>query len=60
LIEVVIPGSVEVVGENCLAGCRSLSSVTFESGSQLSIIEERVLFESGLGGMILRTSVEET
>jgi hypothetical protein len=45
---------------NCFAGCRSLSSVTFEPGSKLSMVEKRALLQSGLGGRILRTSIEET
>jgi hypothetical protein len=32
LIEIVIPGSVEVMGANCFAECRSLSSITYETG----------------------------
>jgi hypothetical protein len=40
LVEIVIPSSVEMLGERCFSGCRSLSSITFESGSRLSRIEE--------------------
>jgi hypothetical protein len=34
-----VPASVEVLGEVCFSSCRSLSSVTFASGSRLSRIE---------------------
>jgi hypothetical protein len=36
LIDVVIFGSVEVIGKGCFAGCRLLTSFTIESGSILS------------------------
>jgi hypothetical protein len=34
-VEVIIPSSVEVLGERCFEECRSLCSVIFESGSRL-------------------------
>jgi hypothetical protein len=36
LIEIILPSSVEILSEECLYWCKSLSSVTFESGSILS------------------------
>jgi hypothetical protein len=35
LIEIIVPASVEVLGEKCFYDCRSLSSVTFESEAKL-------------------------
>jgi hypothetical protein len=60
LIELVIPKSVEVLNENCFAKCRSLSSVTFESGSIFSGHENMELIESLFGGMIVPILVEKT
>jgi predicted DsbA family dithiol-disulfide isomerase len=39
LIKIEIPSSVEIICENCFLQCKSLKSVTFESGSRLSRIE---------------------
>jgi hypothetical protein len=50
LVEIVIPASVEILGESGLAGCQSLSSVTFESGSRLSEIERQAIHETGFVG----------
>jgi hypothetical protein len=41
LSSICIPAGVEKLERSCLAGCHSLSSVTFESGSKLSFIGER-------------------
>jgi hypothetical protein len=40
LVEIILPSSVEVLGEECFSLCVSLSSVIFESVSKLSRIEE--------------------
>jgi hypothetical protein len=40
LVEMIVPASVEVLGENCFYECRSLCSVTFESGSRLREVGE--------------------
>jgi hypothetical protein len=45
LVEIVIPSSVEVVGEECFSQCGSLCSVTFQSGPRLSRIETWALRE---------------
>jgi hypothetical protein len=50
LIEIVIPASVEFLGESCFSFCGSLSSVTFESGSRLVGIEREVLHQAGWFG----------
>jgi hypothetical protein len=39
LVEIIIPSSVEVLGRYCFAACKSLSSVTFESGSRLREVD---------------------
>jgi hypothetical protein len=46
----IVPASVEILGESCFADCGSLSSVTFESGSKLLGIEEEVLRQAGWFG----------
>jgi hypothetical protein len=40
LVEIILPASVEVLGEYCFYSCTLLSSVIFESGSRLSRIEK--------------------
>jgi hypothetical protein len=35
LVKIIIPSSVEVVGEKCFSDCTSLSSVKFKSKSRL-------------------------
>jgi hypothetical protein len=54
-----IPASVESLGTECLSYCKTLSSVTFESGSKLLRIEARAFFHSGWFGLIsIPASVE--
>jgi hypothetical protein len=43
LIEIVIPSSVEVLGVNCFAECKSLSSITYEAGSRLREVDRMAL-----------------
>jgi hypothetical protein len=50
LVEIILPSSVEFLGESCFSLCRSLSSVTFESGSILLGIESEVLGQAGWFG----------
>jgi hypothetical protein len=47
LVEIILPASVEALGEECFSKCRSLSSVTFESVSRLLGIEKEVLHQAG-------------
>jgi hypothetical protein len=54
----IIPASIELLGEECFANCQSLSSITFESGSRLSRIEKMVFFMAGLVEMIIPAMVE--
>jgi hypothetical protein len=58
LIEIIIPSSVEILGGWCFSECRLLSSVTFESGSKLSRIEQQAFNQTGLIEIILPSSVE--
>jgi hypothetical protein len=50
LVEIIVPASVEVLGDGCFSYCRSLSSVTFESGSTLLGVEREVLQRAGWVG----------
>jgi hypothetical protein len=47
LVEIILPSSIEVLGEKCFAECEALSSVTFEAGSTLLGIEMEVLRIAG-------------
>jgi hypothetical protein len=44
LVEMIIPASVEVLGFGCFYECRSLSFVTFESGSRLHEVGQGAFF----------------
>jgi hypothetical protein len=46
----ILPSSVEFLGEGCFLECGSLSSVTFEAGSILLGIEMEVLEKAGWVG----------
>jgi ABC-type phosphate transport system permease subunit len=58
LVEIIIPGSVEVMDENCFGQCRSLSSITVESGSRLSRIRAQAFIETGLIEVIIPALVD--
>jgi hypothetical protein len=58
LIEIILPSSVEFLGEQCFCECRSLSSVIFESGSRLSRIESHAFSQTGLVEITVPSSVE--
>jgi hypothetical protein len=45
---IAISKSVEFIGANCFSWCGSLSSISFESGSRLSRIEESAFNKTGL------------
>jgi hypothetical protein len=45
---VMIPWSVEILGERSFSGCRSLELVTFESGSRLERIDKSMFEGSGV------------
>jgi hypothetical protein len=54
LIEIIVPASVEVLGERCFSECRSLSFVAFESGSKLREVGPRAFFEVLVSPIISR------
>jgi hypothetical protein len=54
----ILPSSVEVLGERCFSHCGSLSSITFESGSRLSRIEKWTFSQTGLIDIVIPSSVE--
>jgi hypothetical protein len=58
LIEIILPSSVDILGEKCFSEHKSLSSVRFESGSRLSQIEKEAFSETGLVEIILPGSVK--
>jgi hypothetical protein len=58
LIEMILPASVEFLGEECFFECTSLSSITFESGSRLSRIEANAFYQTGLIEIILPALIE--
>jgi hypothetical protein len=57
LFEIILPSFVAVLGEKFFYYCKSLSSVTFESGSRLSRIEGWAFSETVLVEIILPSSV---
>jgi hypothetical protein len=56
--EKLIPNSVEILGSGCFSSCKSLSSITFESGSRLTRIESAASRGSSLQSIIIPSSVE--
>jgi hypothetical protein len=53
-----IPSSVEKIDKDCFNGCKSLSTVTYESGSQLSSIAESAFRDcSSLSSIFIPSSV---
>jgi hypothetical protein len=57
LKSVLIPSSVVVLGKRSFGQCKSLESVTFESGSRLERIEKRAFQGSGLRSILIPSSV---
>jgi hypothetical protein len=57
LKSIVIPSSVVVFGTESFRLCKSLDSVSFESGSRLERIEEMALCGSGLSSIVIPSSV---
>jgi hypothetical protein len=60
LLAICIPSSVEKICESCFNGCKSLSTITFESGSKLSCIENDAFCNcSSLSSIGIPSSVEQ-
>lgn len=60
LSEITIPKNVEVLGDRAFETCKELKKVTFESGSNLKYIGERVFRKCGaLSQLIIPASVEK-
>jgi hypothetical protein len=53
-----LPTSLETIGENCFARCRSLARITLEHKPRLSRLETVVLAESRLAVIHLPASLE--
>jgi hypothetical protein len=58
LIEIVVPASVKVIGKSCFLDCVLLSSVKFESGSELSRIGGWAFGRTGLVEIYVPASVK--
>jgi hypothetical protein len=58
LIDITIPASVDVIDERFLVRYESLDSLTFESGSRLSRIDEQTLGAAELIHIVIPGSVE--
>jgi hypothetical protein len=58
LVEIIIPSSVKVLGEESFHACRSLSSVTLKSKSKLLRIEKEAFSQTGLVEIVLPASVK--
>jgi hypothetical protein len=58
LLSMVIPRTVEIIGSYCFRGCKSLSSVSIESGSLLRRIESSAFSNSSLPSIVIPRTVE--
>jgi hypothetical protein len=53
-----IVSGIEVICQKCFSDCKSLASVTFESGSRLSRLEKSAFSQSGLHSIHFPASIE--
>jgi hypothetical protein len=53
-----IPRTIEILGSFCFASCQSVSSISFESGSQLKRIEAFAFLSSSLQSIVIPRSVQ--
>jgi hypothetical protein len=58
LPSIVIPRTVEIIGSSCFSGCKSLLSVSFESGSLLRRIESSAFLYFSLASIVIPRTVE--
>lgn len=56
--EVIIPKSVESIGESAFSGCSKLNSLIFEENIELKTIEKRTFFGTKIQEVIISKSVE--
>jgi hypothetical protein len=54
----VIPRSVEILGSSCFSSCESLSSISFESNSELTRIDSDAFSLSSLHSIIIPSNVQ--
>jgi hypothetical protein len=59
LVEIILPASVEVLGEECFSSCESLSSIAFEFGSKFLGNEKEILSQAGWIGRNVHLQVGE-
>jgi hypothetical protein len=52
-----IPRTVEILGSKCFSGCKSLSSITFESNSCLTRIESGAFHESSIQSILIPSTI---
>jgi hypothetical protein len=48
LIEIIIPASVQVLGDKCFSGCRQLRSISFEQRSRLRQVGQNAFGDSSV------------
>jgi hypothetical protein len=53
-----ISNDIEILGSSCFSFCKSLSSISFESNSQLTRIESNAFSYSSLESIVIPSSVE--
>jgi hypothetical protein len=56
--DVKIPLNIEIVGCSCFSCCHSVSSISFESNSQLTRIESDAFSDSSLQSIIIPSTVQ--
>jgi hypothetical protein len=54
----VIPSTVQILGSYCFLFCKSLSSISFESNSQLTRIESNAFSSSSLQSIVIPSTVQ--
>jgi hypothetical protein len=54
---IVIPRNTKILGYKCFSGCKSLSSISFQSDSQLKRIESQAFCETSLQSIVIPRSV---
>jgi hypothetical protein len=52
-----IPRNVEILGSDCFSGCKSLSSITFESDACSTRIESEAFYDSSLQSILIPSTI---